>query len=116
MRHGFQLRQVRSDLVAQHQARYGKRPVYVQTILARIEPYLFVIVEELEKRGMPTERALMPLIESEYDPRAHSPRRASSGTSWQARRVGQHASCARLPSSVLRHLFSDWELALAAYN
>ena len=133
VRGGFQLRQVRSDLVAQHQAWYGKRPTYVQTILTRSQPYLFFIVEELEKRGMPTEIALLPFIESEYDARAHSPKRAAG--IWQfMSATGRHygleqdqwydgrrdvvaATRAALDYlQVLHHRFSDWELALAAYN
>jgi membrane-bound lytic murein transglycosylase D len=99
----------------------------------RSRPYLFHIVEQVEKRGMPMEIALLPIIESAFNPQAKSPMQASG--IWQfmpatgrvfglqqnawydGRRDILEATNAALDYlQKLYGMFGDWELALAAYN
>ncbi|MDH5738066.1 MAG: LysM peptidoglycan-binding domain-containing protein, partial [Gammaproteobacteria bacterium] len=54
-----------------------RHPDYLQRVVERAEPFLYHIVTELEARGLPTELALLPVVESAYDPFAYSPGRAS---------------------------------------
>jgi len=51
---------------------YAKHPEYLNRVAKRAEPFLYYIVEEIEKRGLPMELALLPIVESAFDPHAHS--------------------------------------------
>ncbi len=72
IRSGFSMPDIDSEYTAKHENWYASRPDYVQRMLERSQKYLFHIVEEVEKRGMPTEIALLPTIESAYNPQAYS--------------------------------------------
>ena len=61
----------------QHTAYYAARPEYLQRIFDRSRLYLYHIVEEIEKRGLPTEIALLPMVESAFNPKAYSRSKAS---------------------------------------
>lgn len=66
-----------NKLVEQYRDWYIKNPKHLEIISERASPYLFFIVEELEKRDMPMEIALLPIIESSFDPSASSSKSAS---------------------------------------
>lgn len=133
VRNGFAMREIDSPLVQRHEAWYLNRPEYFERMVARSRRYLFHIVEELEERGMPMEIALLPMIESAYNPAAQSHMRAAG--MWQfipstgkrygltqnwwydGRRDVLAATDAALDYlQYLHDRFDDWELALAAYN
>ncbi len=122
-----------SDLVRNREQWYATRPDYVQRMTERGGRYMFYIVEELDKRGMPTELALLPFIESAYNPQAMSSAAASG--MWQfipgtgkdyrlkqnifrddRRDVLQSTRAALDYMQKLYAMFGDWHLALAAYN
>ena len=81
VRAGFAMPDLDGDLVRKWEQWYASRPDYVQRMTERGGRYLFHIVEEVEKRGMPTELALLPFIESAFNPQAMSVARASG--MWQ---------------------------------
>jgi len=133
IRSGFAIQEIDSPLVARHEAWYLNRPEYVQRMIERSRLYLYFVVEELEKRAMPTEIALLPMIESAYNPQAYSRMRAAG--MWQfisstGRRYGLQQNfwydgrrdvlaATRAALDYLQFLhdnFGSWELALAAYN
>ncbi|MFI4923080.1 MAG: transglycosylase SLT domain-containing protein, partial [Burkholderiales bacterium] len=133
IRSGFALQDLHSPLVARHESWYMRHPGYMERMTERSKLYLYYIVEEVEKRGMPTEIALLPMIESAFIPTALSRRKASGiwqfvpGTGkkygleqdwwYDGRRDVIDATQAAL--DYLQNLYSEfgsWELALAAYN
>lgn len=112
---------------------YQSRPEYVERMIERSSKYLYHVVEEVEKRNMPMEIALLPMIESAYNPVAKSRQKAvgmwqfiaSTGRLygleqnwWQDKRrnVIQSTSAALDYLEKLHQTFGSWELALAAYN
>jgi len=113
---------------------YAKRPGYLQRVFSRAERYLHHIVTEVEARGLPMELALLPVVESGFNPYAYSPGRAAglwqfipaSGARmglkqnwWQDQRRDVVASTTAALSylQTLNALFAgDWFLTIAAYN
>ncbi|MBI2312133.1 MAG: LysM peptidoglycan-binding domain-containing protein [Betaproteobacteria bacterium] len=133
IRSGFALRDFDHRLVEENEAWYAARPDYFRRMIDRSKRYLYYIVEEVERRGMPTEIALLPMIESAYNPVAYS--RSHASGIWQfipstgkvyglkqnwwydGRRDVIAATDAALDYlQNLYAMFGDWELALAAYN
>ncbi|MFZ5512216.1 MAG: transglycosylase SLT domain-containing protein [Pseudomonadota bacterium] len=133
VRHGFSMPNLDSELVLDWQAWYLSRPEYLKRIIERSRRYLYHIVEQLERRGMPTELALLPMVESAYNPMAYSPARASgiwqfipsTGKNFNLEQnwwVDQRRDIVASTSAALDYLqqiyemHGDWHLALASYN
>ena len=113
---------------------YRSHQSYIDRIQERAEPYLHFILEEIDKRGMPSEIALLPAVESAFQPFAYSPGRAAG--MWQfipstgrlfglkqnwwydGRRDVVASTRAALDYllALSKQFKGDWELALAAYN
>jgi membrane-bound lytic murein transglycosylase D len=133
MRNGFAMPDINNDLVLYHQQWYLNRPDYLRRVAERSSRYLHHIVEELEKRGMPMELALLPMVESAYNPMAYSPAKASGlwqfipatgkrynldQNWWKDERRDILASTAAALDYLqsIYDMHGDWHLALASYN
>ncbi|WP_144290310.1 lytic transglycosylase [Chitinilyticum litopenaei] len=133
VRSGFGIQELDHPLVEKWENYYASRPDYLNRIAERGSRYLYFVVDEVERRGMPMELALLPMIESAYNPRAESPARAAG--MWQfIPETGKHyglertwwydgrrdvvaATGAALDYlDTLHGMFDDWQLALASYN
>ena len=68
IRSGFAMRDLDSTLVARHEKWYASRPEYIARMTDRARRYLYFITVEVERRGMPSEIALLPMIESAFNP------------------------------------------------
>lgn len=60
------------DRVNRYRQWYIKNPLHLQVVAKRAEPFLFLITERVEQRGLPLELALLPIVESSFDLYAHS--------------------------------------------
>ena len=135
MRAGFRLEDGREHAAVDQQLRwYASNPDYLQRAFDRADLYLYYIVTELERRGMPLELALLPVVESAFEPYAYSRARASGlwqfipGTGsryglkqdwwYDGRRDIVESTRAALDylQSLHDEFNGDWLLAIAAYN
>ncbi len=133
IRDGYAMPEMDSKKIAHYEKWYANQPEYMERMTERARRYLYFITEEVEKRGMPTEIALLPMIESAFNPGAYSGARASG--IWQfipstgknfgmqqnwwydGRRDVISATNGALDYLQKLHAqFGAWDLALAAYN
>ena len=134
LRQGFRLTGTQQAIVRKQADAYGKHPQQVERIFERGEPYLAYILSEVKKRDFPTEIALLPFVESSFDPFAFSYGRAAG--LWQfipatgkmyglhqdwwydgRRDVVESTQAALNYLDYLQNKFDgDWLLAVAAYN
>lgn len=133
LRLGFRMPDMDNRRVRMWERWYSARPEYVANMVDRSSRFLHYVMEEVERRNMPAEIALLPMIESAYNPYAYS--RAHASGMWQfipstgrlyglrqtywydGRRDVLAATSAALDYlEDLHAIFGSWDLALAAYN
>ncbi|MGH8669045.1 MAG: transglycosylase SLT domain-containing protein, partial [Burkholderiales bacterium] len=133
IRRGFAMPDLESALVRRKTAEYAREQEYLQRMFDRSRIYLYHIVEEIEKRGLPMELALLPMVESAFNPMAYS--RAHASGIWQfipgtgkrfdlkqdwwydgRRDVVDSTTAALDYLTKLYQRYDDWHLALASYN
>lgn len=133
IRRGFAIPNLDNELAEQWTQYYASRPESVLIMSQRAGKYLYHIVDELDRRGLPTELALLPFVESAYNPTALS--RSQASGLWQfIPSTGKHynleqdwwrdmrrdpvasTSAALDYLTYLYEFQGDWYLALASYN
>ena len=133
IRDGYSMPDLAGPLVAEKTAWYVARPDYLKRVFERSRRYLYHIVDEIEKRGLPTELALLPMVESSFNPMAYS--RAHASGLWQfipgtgkryelaqnwwydgRRDIVASTSAALDYLKDVYEMHGDWHLALASYN
>lgn len=140
VREGFQFSDLVKDhpksgaLIARYQQRLKRSPTLINRVSKNAAPYLYFVVSELEKNNIPLEIALIPIVESRYDPFAYSPGRASGlwqfipGTGkrfgleqewWHDERrdtIASTRAAIQYLSYLHKRFDNDWLKAIAAYN
>ncbi len=133
IRRGFAMPDLDSDLVVDWQLFYLNRPSFLAKVFERGSIYLYHIVDELESRGLPTELALLPMVESNFNPLAYSRSHASglwqfipstgrnfnlTQNQWvdERRDVIASTTAALDYLETIYEMHGDWHLALASYN
>ncbi len=133
IRQGFGMNNIDNELVLAHQQRYMKQPEYLRRIFERSGRYLFHIVSEIDRRKMPMELALLPMVESAFNPKAFSSAKASGlwqfipstgkrfnlNQNWwkdERRDVVASTGAALEYLQTIYEMHGDWHLALASYN
>lgn len=133
IRSKFSLTAASTPEIKFHEREFSKSQRFFDRIAERSQRYLFYIIEEVERRGMPAEIALLPIVESAFDPDAYSHKHAAG--LWQfipttakafgleqnwwhdERRDVIAATQAALDYlQMLHRMFGNWKLAFAAYN
>ncbi|MCP5076695.1 MAG: LysM peptidoglycan-binding domain-containing protein [Psychromonas sp.] len=131
---GFEFEVPENSRVAKQRDYYLRHPNYLKKVSKRAEPFLYLIVEQIEAKNLPLELALLPVVESTFDPFAYSP--ASASGLWQfmpvtGKRFGLQqdwwydgrrdvyastTAALRYMEILHRYLGDDWLYAFAAYN
>lgn len=134
VRKNLRLTNVEHEAVQAEIERFRQSPGALEFLLKRAEPFLYFIVEEIERRGMPMDLIMTPMVESAFDPSALSPKQAAGiwqfipGTATDYGLTMNESYDARYDlyastKAALAHLArlnkifgGDWLLTLAAYN
>lgn len=133
MRKDFRMAEVNAELVRRHESKFSAGRAYFDRTINRSKPYMYHIANEVKKRNMPAEIALLPFIESAFVTKAKSHVGASGlwqfmpatgrhfGLERTAQYDGRHDVYAATNAALnyleyLHGMFGDWSLALAAYN
>jgi membrane-bound lytic murein transglycosylase D len=134
IREGFKLPDRNHPLAREYARRYASQPTHLDRVMEQAEPYLYLVVQAIEERGLPSELALLPVVESAYNPLANSPGRAaglwqflpSTGDAYglkQNRWYDGRRDVLESTRAALDYLQKlsgdfdgDWLLAMAAYN
>lgn len=133
LRKNFRIMEVNSELVRRHENKFSANRAYFDRTINRSRPYMYHIANEVKKRNMPAEIALLPFIESAFVTKAKSHVGASGlwqfmpatgrhfGLERTALYDGRHDVYAATDAALnylqkLHGMFGDWSLALAAYN
>jgi len=133
IRRGYAIPNLNTPLVDKWTAYYASHPEAMQRMATRAGKYLYYIVDEINRRGLHTELALLPFVESAYNPIAYSSARASglwqfipsTGTQFKLKQDWWHdqrrdpIASTNAALDYLEYLFEfqgDWYLALASYN
>ena len=133
LRGDFRMSEVNPELVRRHESKFVSSSAYFKRTIERSRPYMYHISNEVAKRNMPAEIALLPFIESAYVTKAKSHVGASglwqfmpaTGRHYGLEQTllydGRHDIYAATDAALnylqyLHGLFGDWSLALAAYN
>lgn len=133
VRNGFGMSSLSSKLVNIHEQNFSKNPRSLSNMIHQSNRYLYHVIEEVNKRGMPTEIALLPIIESAYNPNAGS--KSNAAGLWQIipstgkvfglkqnwwvdnrKNITDATDAALTYLERLKKQFGSWDLALAAYN
>jgi len=132
--HGFEFEVPENSRIAEQRDYYLRHPNYLKQVSKRAEPFLYLIVEQIEEKNLPLELALLPVVESTFDPFAYSP--ASASGLWQfmpatGKRFGLQqdwwydgrrdvyastTAALRYMDILHNYLGDDWLYAFAAYN
>ncbi len=131
---GFCLDNVYSSRIEREKEWFMKNKQFLYRSIDRAKPFLYHVIKELENRNLPYELALLPIVESGYQPYAHSPSKAAG--IWQfipptakeyrltknwwydGRRdiLSSTKAATHFLSDMHRHFKKDWLLAIASYN
>jgi membrane-bound lytic murein transglycosylase D len=133
LRSGFEIPDPDEEIIDKQVRQLLEYPDAVQLVLERSSYYLYYIIEEVEARDLPSELALLPFVESAFNPKAISPAKAAgmwqfmpaTGKSFKLKQnmfLDERADIVKSTRAALEYLqrlneqFGNWHLALAAYN